>query len=736
MNSSGSSNFNILDTKSGTIMPGDYFSEKTSMIIDIINECFEFSLSDNSINNVFNMYLKKICEACNIQCAFIGEKGVDNERNTYFRYYGIYGLFEGDKYLASYAKNGFVDLALTPTSIQYKILETGKCVIRNPNDTSEHPKNHSSAKSFCAFPLKNKDEIIGIIEFSRNTLHNFTDTDIKNLHPFAVFIGNFLINVRNAESVERHKLSFIANMSHEVRTPLNAIVTMIEMLSKTNLSPAQYDFVDSIKICSSQLTDIVNDILDYSKIISNGMELKIAPMSIVKCIKNVFSILKPKADEKKLDFTYTVCSDVPDMIISDMTRLKQILLNLLSNAIKFTKVGSVHLEVQLTENKEDECELYWFVKDTGIGIKKDKIKIVFDSFRQIDNDYLSDSVGVGLGLPITKHILDKMGGKIWIDSTVGLGTVVHFTTQFKLFKNNISEESLKKYFSGKNVLVINSDFTEKLWIFNYLLSCGIVPILTNNIAESCIYLANDTFSFEFILINTNDVIDDEMTNIYKYKNFFVKVIIVDADGIDKKILNYDYKLIRPLNDKKIIELMSMIYVTNLYQAKSVHNQIFRNDKAYRLTDVLGPDSIDTIPEDITSQPTPQIKKNIKILVGEDNKQNQKVMVALLNSIGWTNITLADDGFKTFKELTDGNYDVAFVDLKMPVMSGISAVTQFKKLCEKDTVTIAVTASVADDIKKKCLDAKMDGFIAKPIDVKALEAVMDSVVSKKFKTLFK
>jgi CheY-like chemotaxis protein len=239
------------------------------------------------------------------------------------------------------------------------------------------------------------------------------------------------------------------------------------------------------------------------------------------------------------------------------------------------------------------------------------------------------------------------------------------------------------------------------------------------------------------LINTNDIIDDEISNIYKYKNFCVKVIIVDVDGIDKKILNYDYKLIRPLNDKKIIELMSMIYVTNLYQSKSAHNQIFRNDKAYKLSDVLGSDLLESVTEVMSSPASPpQIKKNIKILVGEDNKQNQKVIVALLNSIGWTNITLADDGFKTFKELTDGNYDVAFIDLKMPIMSGISAVTQFKKMCEKDTVTIAVTASVADDIKKKCLDAKMDGFIAKPIDVKSLESVMDSVVSKRFKTLFK
>jgi len=407
------------------------------------------------------------------------------------------------------------------------------------------------------------------------------------------------------------------------------------------------------------------------------------------------------------------------MIIGDSTRINQALLNILSNGIKFTKTGSVTLLITAIKNDNLECELLFKITDTGIGIPSGKINKVFDAFRQIDNDYLSDICGVGLGLPITKYIAELFNGSIEISSRINVGTEVGLNMKFKVYQNIVDIDKLKLYYTNKNILLLDSDIAESKFLYSYLAEMNIKPILSSCIDEAMLYLSNDIFIFEFLLININTVSDSDISKIYRLKNSTVKIIIVDLDDKDKRNINYDYKILRPINTHKINEFLNLVYIGSLYQSKNNHNEVLINKKIHKISNVN---------MSIQEVSTP---KKFNILVAEDNKQNQIVMVAILNLLGYSDIVVANDGLEAYSELAEKDYDIAFVDLKMPGISGIDVSIKFKqKYPEKNTFIIAVTASLSEEIKKRCFDSKMDGFITKPIDKDDIKTIINLIIDNK------
>jgi signal transduction histidine kinase/CheY-like chemotaxis protein len=677
-------------------------------IISMINECFEYSIIEKNISEIMKFNLIKINELIKFNHGFIGEKNVSDDDKVFIRYYGL--ITNNDDLDHQYNKNGYIDFYPEDITMVDKqdFHYFSKFVYTNDN----HELNN-----LHLFPLKNKDSIVGIIGFSND--EKYTDDIIKQLTPFTKFVGNVLINIRNTENLEKHKMSFIANMSHEVRTPLNAIITTLDLMSKTELSPQQFMQFETIKTCSTQLMEIVNDILDYSKILTNGLKIKLAPTSLNKCVQNVYNILIQKAIEKDIILEYFIDKDVPDMIIGDSTRINQALLNILSNGIKFTKAGSVTLLISVIKTDYMQCELLFKITDTGIGIPSGKINKVFDAFRQIDNDYLSDICGVGLGLPITKYIAELFNGSIEISSRINVGTEVSLNMKFKVYQNIVDIDKLKLYYTNKNILLLDSDIAESKFLYSYLAEMNIKPILSSCIDEAMLYLSNDIFIFEFLLININTVSDSDISKIYRLKNSTVKIIIVDLDDKDKRNINYDYKILRPINTHKINEFLNLVYIGSLYQSKNNHNEVLINKKIHKISNVN---------MSIQEVSTP---KKFNILVAEDNKQNQIVMVSILNLLGYSDIVIANDGLEAYSELAEKDYDIAFIDLKMPGISGIDVTIKFKqKYPEKNTFIIAVTASLSEEIKKRCFDSKMDGFITKPIDKDDIKTIINLIIDNK------
>lgn len=679
-------------------------------ILKLINECFEHSLTGKNTNISFtlNYVLREVALYFNAEFGFIGEKMPSENctsKSNLYKYHALYGFDGSYDYINKYIETNSINYIITP--------------FVNPTELVKEALIDNDAQMYI-LPLNKKSDLIGI--FGLKIKNESELTNVAELEQISQFISNVLINIKNAQELEIHKLSFIANMSHEVRTPLNGIITMVDILSKTELTPQQINYIDIIRNCNIQLLEIVNDILDYSKIITNGMKLKLSPISLTKNINIINSILKEKAEEKQIAIIMNIDPRIPDMVIADPTRFKQIFINILSNSIKFTKKGQITINAELVDIDTSMCTLKFNVHDTGIGIHESKIDKVFDSFRQIDNDYLSDICGVGLGLPITKHIVELFQGQIAIESELNVGTNVIFTMKFALFNNTIDKIKLIDFYTNKNVLIINNDLVEKRFIFNLLTDIGLKPIITSNIGEASLYLLNNNYKFEFIIINMDTIIEDDIVKLNRIKNQMVRIIVLDIDKHETNNVNYDYKLIRPIDETKISYILNVIYISNQYQTKSNQNEIILNGEIKKITDIN---------VKLTSFNNKHHQNNkVKILIAEDNKQNQRVIVNILNYLGYNLIDICEDGVELLNKLVNNTYDIAFVDLKMPMMDGIASIKKFKEMCSKNTVLIALTASLSEDVKKKCYEVGMNGFVAKPIESQCIETIMQLVLNKK------
>jgi CheY-like chemotaxis protein len=253
-------------------------------------------------------------------------------------------------------------------------------------------------------------------------------------------------------------------------------------------------------------------------------------------------------------------------------------------------------------------------------------------------------------------------------------------------------------------------------LFTQMREFKLKPILTTSIDEIIMYLSDSNYNFEFILINNNDLYEKDILKIQRIKNSSIKIIILDVENLNDKIIMYDYKLLRPIDNEKINYLLGILYTSAQYQTKNIHNEILVEDKKIKIGNINN--STKKILE----------KSNLKILVAEDNKENQIVLVELLRSLGYFNIDIAEDGQETYMKLLDNDFHVVFMDLKMPIMSGINVTQKFKEIRNITTKIIAVTASLSDEVKTKCFEAKMDGFITKPIDKKDLNTVLNIILN--------
>lgn len=536
-------------------------------------------------------------------------------------------------------------------------------------------------------------------------------------------IKNIFIFMNKIRELDKKKINFIMNMSHEIRTPLNAIVTMCDLISKSKKKDEKIDkFSQIIKMSSVELINIFNNMLDYSKVVTNSMRLKLIPMSLLNCIKTVLLILENDAKEKNLDMSFKIDNEIPDMIICDNVRIKQLLINILSNSIKFTKEGFIKLFVKCLNKDENKCEILFKIIDTGIGIDKKNFEKIFDYFVHTHNEYfLYQDDGLGVGLSISKHIVKLFKGDIWVENNNEdkSGTIMNIKIKFNLFNDNINQDLIKDYFFNNTILTLDNNQKERINIIKYFSSFKINPIITMSIEEMNEYL-KELDHIDIVMINYDDIKNKDTSSLSKINDSASIILLIDEEkNIEENIL-YDYKIKKPMNNENIINALKFIYTINKYK-KNDDNEIIDDKKERKRISSYENMSIE------------DMKLNdIKILVVEDNKQNLKCMLHILEYKKFSNIESAKDGEEALKKLNENKYDLVLMDIKIPVYDGITVTEKFKEThIDDETYFVAVTAGISEEVKNKCFKAKMNAFLSKPIDINCFDKIIKTMYKKKF-----
>jgi len=383
--------------------------DKKGELLSVINHCFEYMLKGKPNKKTILTYiLNKLNQFYQCTSSFIHVLKTDEKANGTECIAHAHASTIEKKENEKSKDNTIIQLNHIQL-LNYKMEEVFQFFLNDPAQT-----HRLIAPTHCVFSLVDSEEsvlaIVGVHTDSELSLEN-----IAGMRAMVPFLQNVMVHLNIVEEIDANKINFIANMSHEVRTPLNAIIAMVDMLGDTELVPKQFEYVDTLQTCSIQLMDIVNDILDFSKIYNKCIHLKMEPFSLNKCLTNVYLIMSPKAKEKNIQLD--MCTNIEtgnNMVVGDSIRMKQILINVISNAIKFTKKGEIKLCVNVIERDDaaKTCRISFTITDTGIGIPKANIAKIFNAFKQIENDYLNNNCGVGLGLSITKNLVDLYNGSI------------------------------------------------------------------------------------------------------------------------------------------------------------------------------------------------------------------------------------------------------------------------------------------------------------------------------------